>query len=151
MRLLPLAALLGLILLSGCASQAPYTAADLQQVKATYVQLLPVYEQFKADYTRKDGAALAVDFRREQGICRGVDVIDKRDSIDPNTNLFQASALLDGLCNTIESVYAWWQHQHHEHWDHSLVPNDPSVAFMGPDQGVEKMQGWLQRPAALTL
>ena len=139
-----------LIILAGCASSSPYTAQDLQQVKSTYDVLVPLYRQFRTAYLRRDDQGIVKGYRQEQQVCRTVDSIDQRDTIDPNTNLFQVSAGLDNLCNDIESVYAAWQKEHHRPYPKDIVPAFLSEAFQGSDLQLEKMQKQLRHPAALS-
>jgi hypothetical protein len=139
-----------LFVLVGCASSQPYTAQDLREVKSTYEVLVPLYVQFRAAYQRGDGSAMAGDYRREQRICRTVDAVDQRDTIDPNTNLFQVSAGLDNLCNDIESVYAAWEKEHHRPYPKDIVPAFLSEAFEGSDLQLKKMREQLRHPASLS-
>ena len=138
------------VLLVGCASTRPYTQLDLRQVKSTYAVLVPLYREFRAAYRRGDGQGIVDGYRQEQRVCRTVDAIDQRDSIDPNTNLFQVSAGLDNLCNDIESVYAAWQKEHHRPYPKDIIPAFLSEAFQGSDLELEKMRKQLHHPAALS-
>src|SRR5947209_16514304 len=93
MRFLPFGALL--LLLAGCASTSLYLPQDTVQVRQAASEIVPVYEGFKHAYLANNGASLAYWYGREQQDCKLVDVIDKRDSIDPNIKLFAASENLD--------------------------------------------------------
>ena len=149
MRWLPLTPLAAL-LLAGCLSSQPYTAQDLSAVKRVYAELLPLYVDFRSAYFHNDGVQMGQDFHVEQRLCKHVDVIDKRDSIDPNVNLFQASAGLDNFCNDIESVYAAWEKDHHLPYDKSIVPAFRLDAFKGSDVALKKLVKYLRNPSALS-
>jgi len=113
------------------------------------VLIVPVYKDFKQAYTRSDWKALRFWYDREQKDCRLVDVIDKRDSIDPNVKLFEASALLVSLCNDIEVGWAFWAKAHGEKYDKNLIP--PTIADVWKDgaYNIKKMHGLLRHPGAL--
>lgn len=145
LALLPL-----MLLLSGCFSTPLYTAQDLQQVRDSDHTLVPLYKDFRAAFHRRDAAVMQQDFEREQIAARQVDQIDVRDSIDPNTNLFQASAELDNLCNDIEAVWAAWEKAHHMPYDKSIQPALLSEAFQGSDKGLKDLAKWLRHPSSLS-
>lgn len=93
---------------------------------------------------------MTLDYRAEQVLCARVDVVDVRDTIDPNANLFQASAGLDNFCNDIESAYAGWERSHHHAYDKRVVPSYPENAFKGSQLSLKQMNMYLRRPAALS-
>jgi hypothetical protein len=93
---------------------------------------------------------MTLNYSREQELCTRVDVVDRRDTIDPNTNLFQASVGLDNFCNDIESSYAGWEKLHHRHYDKRVVPSFPENAFKASILSLEQMNKYLRRPAALS-
>src|SRR5947209_144673 len=94
-----------LVVLAGCRGTQLYTAQDLTGVKVARATVIPVYLQFKRDYRSNNPIRIQQGYAQEQQACKQVDVIDKRDTIDPNVNLFQASAELDDFCNAVESAY----------------------------------------------
>lgn len=129
-----------------------FSPLDLRQVRAVYSNLRPIYEQFKVADRSNNSQGLASAFAREQRLCVRVDTIDRRDTIDPNTNLFQASTGLDTLCNTIESIYAGWREQRHLPFDKSISAapaTDPTV-FEGADKTIAHMAKWLEHPSTLS-
>lgn len=140
-----------LLLLSGCAGTQIYTSQDLQQVHEAYAMLRPTYLAFKQAYETGDKALILKGYAREQRQCRLVDEIDNRDSIDPNTNLFAASVVLDGLCNTIESAYAWWAKNHGYPYNQNLVPDLAALVFVGSDYDLQKIVFYLRHPKSLTI
>ena len=136
--------------LVACGGKQLYTERDLREVKQTYAVLVPLYLDFRTAYRRGDGHEMVEDYRREQRVCRAVDSIDKRDTIDPNTNLFQVSAGLDNLCNDIESVYAAWEKAHGKPYDKRVIPAFASEAFQGTDKELKDMRKDLRHPSALS-
>lgn len=138
-----------LILLAGCAGTQPYTATDLRQVREAYATITPIYNAFKIAYAKNDEAAMNRLFAREQRACRLVDTIDNRDSINPNTNLFQASAYLDTFCNDIESAYSGWREAHGLSYDASLPKTLPGTYFLDGDYNMTQMPRLLKQPAGL--
>jgi hypothetical protein len=150
--LVPILILLILTPLAIAASRSsnPYTSQALRDVKQNYAQLHPVYLRFKASYQRKDALAMADQYRREQIVCAKVDKVDQRDTIDPNTDLFAASAELDNVCNLIESAYAAWEKAHHLKWDKRVTPAFPGDLWSGEDLSLKKMRGYLRHPSALS-
>jgi hypothetical protein len=138
-----------LILLAGCAGTQPYTSTDLRQVRQAYAEITPIYNAFKVAYAKNDQPAMNRLFAREQRVCRLVDTIDNRDSIGPNTNLFQASAYLDSFCNDIESAYSGWRQAHGLSYDKSLPKTIPGTYFLDGDYNMTQMARLLKRPAAL--
>ena len=131
-------------------SSKPYTQKDLRDVRNDYALLRPIYLGFRAAYFRNDARSMARYYDREQVVCSQVDQIDRRDSIDPNVNLFQASVGLDNFCNDIESGYAAWQRSHHLRYDKRVVPAFPGDVFKGGDLSLKKIAGFLRHPSALS-
>jgi hypothetical protein len=150
MKRLILPLVLATMLLAGCRGTQPYTSPDLKQVRAGYVLIKPVYLDFRAAYVRKDKPAIIRAYHRERVVCRVPDEIDKRDTIDPNVQLFQASIVLDNLCNAVESAYAYWAKQHGLPYDKNITPGRESEVFAGSDAGLEKIDGYLRHPASLS-
>lgn len=148
MRRLSLLALL--ILLAGCRGTQPYTAQDLSGVKVAQATIVPVYVAFKRSYFRDDVAAVKQTYAQEQRDCKQVDVIDKRDTIDPNVNLFQASAELDDLCNAIESAYVYWARKHGLPYDKTILPGRRQEVFLGSDTDLKTLPKYLRHPSALS-
>jgi hypothetical protein len=143
-------ALLGLCLcLSACRGSEIYSQEDLRQVHQVYVQLRPMYVSFKRAFQTNQTAGILQGFRREHAPCAVVDQIDNRDTIDPNVSLFQASIVLDDLCNAIESGYADWAIRHHLSYPSNLIPLRPSELFIGAEADLKKMNSYLRHPSAL--
>jgi hypothetical protein len=140
-----------LLLLNGCAGTQIYTPQDVQQVHQAYAMLRPTYLAFKQVYEIGDKALVLKDYAREQRQCRLVDEIDNRDSIDPSTNLFAASVVLDGFCNTIESAYAWWAKNHGYPYNPNLVPDLAGEVFVASDYDLQKIVFYLRHPKSLTI
>lgn len=143
------AALSLLLLLTACRGTQPYATQDLRQVRRAYAQIRPTYTAFEQAYRVGNTTGILTYFRQEQQECKLVDVIDKRDTIDPNINLFFASAALDDMCNAIESAYVTWAPKHGFPYDKSVLPSRPSDVFLGPDLDLTKMSGYLRNPASL--
>ena len=123
--------LLGLLVaLAGCRGTQLYTPQDLTAVKSAEATIVPVYLQFKRDYGRDNLARIKHTYAQEQRVCKQVDIIDKRDTIDPNVNLFQASAELDDFCNAIESAYVYWAKRHGLPYDKTIVPGRRQEVFL---------------------
>jgi hypothetical protein len=139
-----------LVALAGCRGTQPYTSADLTGVKTAEATIVPVYRQFKQEYGRDNRAEIQRTYAREQEVCKQVDVIDKRDTIDPNVNLFQASAELDDFCNSIESAYVYWAKRHGLPYDKSIVPGRRQEVFLQADADLLTIGKYLRHPAALS-
>jgi hypothetical protein len=137
-----------LLVLTGCRGTQPYSSQDLREVKQAYAQLYPNFTAFRHAYFRGQKASIQRYFRRNETMCRLADVIDKRDTIDPNVNLFQASIALDDMCNNVESVYALWAKEHHLRYDKSIVPSRKSEEFFGLDVELAKVPTYLKHPDA---
>jgi len=137
-------------LLSACGSSQAYSQEDFRQVTQAYSVLLPIYLDFRAAFRHDDFAQMTHDFASRRPACKEVDAVDRRDTIDPNTDLFQLSAGLDGMCNDIESVYAAWRKAHHMTYDKSIVPAFLSQAFNGSDRGLRIMAQFLRHPRDYT-
>ncbi|MGH2449363.1 MAG: hypothetical protein ACRDFS_12275 [Chloroflexota bacterium] len=149
MRPVFLLAALPFVLLAGCGSSQPYTALDLRQVNRGWASLKPIYFHFRNAYYGKNAAAMLHAYHQERRECRLMDQIDKRDTINPNTRLFEASSDLDSICNTIESVENMWAENHHKPYDKNLPLADPPY-FEGTDQIVLVMPSLLAAPAKLS-
>jgi hypothetical protein len=145
-----LVAIAMLLFLPACASSQEYSHQDLRQVNHAYSLLLPVYLDFRAAFHRGDFAQMTRDFASRRPACKEVDAIDRRDTIDPNTDLFQLSAGLDGMCNDIESVYAAWEKAHHMKFDKSIVLSFLAQAFKGSDRGLRIMAQFQRHPRDYT-
>lgn len=142
--------LLGLLMfLSGCRGTQPYTAQDLSAVKVAGETVIPVYLQFKRGYKSNDPALIEQGYQQEQQVCKQVDVIDKRDTIDPNVDLFQASAELDDFCNAVESAYAYWAKKHHLPYDKTIVPGRHQEVFLQSDLDLKTFQKYVRDASAL--
>ncbi|HEX8918112.1 MAG TPA: hypothetical protein VF898_06395 [Chloroflexota bacterium] len=140
--------LLGLV---GCSSSRPYTALDLAQVKAGYHSLLPVYLHYRKAFFAHDFAVMQQEFAAEQVICKTqIDPVDRRDTIDPNTNLFQASGDLDNMCNDVESTYAGYRKLHHMSYDKTINPSFPPESFSGSDKELAAIKKYFKHPSALS-
>jgi hypothetical protein len=90
------------------------------------------------------------DFLKEQQICKEVDVVDHRDSIDPNVNLFAVSAGEDNLCNDIEEYYAAWEKSQGLPYDHSTHPGSTVGAFEDLDKYMALLAKQLASPSKLS-
>lgn len=148
MRRLPL--LLPILLLVACKGTQAYSKTDLRQVKHGYSTIAPVYLQFHKAYFAGDTRRIVRLYHREQRDCRIVDVVDRRDTIDPNVNLFAVSAGLDDMCNAIESAYAGWAKQHGYPYDKSVELGRPEDVFIQADADWVKMPDQMKHPAALS-
>lgn len=146
MRRAPLLVLV--LVLAACRGTQAYTSLDLQQVRHAYRQIPPVYRDFKAAYLAGNTRLILQDYAREQQVCRQLDPIDRRDTIDPSTNLFAASVGLDDLCNDIESAYASWASKHHRPFDKTIPTTTPDAEFVDGDAALEKMPAEMAHPAA---
>lgn len=144
-----LIALFALVILAGCAGSQPYESIDLQQVTEAYHTITPIYNAFKVAYAANDERQMNVLYAREQRACRLVDTIDARDTIDPNIDLFQASAYLDTFCNDIETAYNAWRQAHHLSYDANLPSTLPGTYFEDGDYNMTQMPIMLRHPAAL--
>lgn len=143
-----LCSLLILILLAGCTGTQPYTATDLHQVREAYATITPIYNAFKVAYANNNAPAMNRLFARHTRACRLVDTIDSRDTIDSNTNLFEASSYLDSFCNDIESAYSGWRQAHGLSYDKSLPATIPGTYFVDGDYNMTQMARLLRHPAA---
>jgi len=103
---------------------------------------------FKASYLRGDTRDILRGYKQEQAASKTVDAIDKRDSIDPNTKLFQATIGLDNFCNAIESAYTSWAKSRHYPYDKSVPPGVPPDVFVEADKSLPKMPGYFRHPTA---
>jgi hypothetical protein len=137
-------------LLVGCGLPPPFTKQDLQQVRQGYATILPLYNDFKTAYFQENTQRILSDYQQEQKDCRLVDEIDNRDTIDPNTNLFQASAGLDDMCNWIEEAYAGWAKPLGYPYPKDVIPSPRTYAFTNTAETLAKIPKYLQHPAALS-
>lgn len=144
--LIPLAA----ALLSGCGTPPPYTHQDMMQVTQSFDRLLPVYLSFRDAWFNNNGPVMTHDYALEQRYCTVVDQIDKRDTIDPNINLFAVSAGLDGFCDGIEEYYAAWLKSQHLPYDRQVQPGLTSTGFLNTDLWVAELKQELRHPNAYT-
>lgn len=140
---------LALFALAACAGSQPYSKRDLSQVHQAYGEIVPIYLSFKQAYMSNDTPGVLRAFHREQQACRLVDVVDKRDTIDPNVQLFQASAALDNLCNDIEGIYVVWAKKHRYPYDKGIQPAFVEDAFKDGDLNVKKLPKYLKHPSDL--
>jgi hypothetical protein len=138
------------VFLAGCRGTQLYSKQDLQQVHQAWNELRPTYLAFERAYKQNDVPAMLADYHRERRQCKLVDVIDNRDSIDPNVHLFAASAALDDICNTIESAYTTWAIPHHYPYDQNVVPSRKGDEFIGMDLEFKEIPKWLRHPSTLT-
>ena len=137
-----------LAVLAACRGTQAYTAEDLAQVKEAYNNIPPIYIAFKRVYYGGDTAGILAEYHKAQAACRVEDAVDKRDTIDPNTNLFAASSGLDSLCNDMDSAYVQWAKQHHYPYDKSIVPGRREDVFVDGDANLLKMPKQMEHPAA---
>jgi len=145
-RLLPLLAIV--LVFSSCRGTYSYTPKDLKQVRRDYRLVVPIYEQFRTAFLRGNGRAIRYWHVRELATCRLNNRIDKRDSIDPRTNLWAASVTLDDLCNAMDSGYAYWAMQHHLPYDKKIYPAPPDQVFVGSDAELLLLPKEMAHPAA---
>jgi hypothetical protein len=136
--------------LAGCRGTQPYTSQDLTGVKSIAATIVPVYREFKQAYRHDDRPVIESTFAREQAVCKQVDVIDKRDTIDPNVNLFQASAELDDFCNSIEDAYVFWAKAHKLPYDKSIFLGRRQEVFDTADADLKTIKKYLRHPSALS-
>jgi hypothetical protein len=124
-----------LVVLAGCRGTEAYTSQDLSGVKTAEATIVPVYLQFKRDYRRDNQAAIQRTYAREQEVCKQVDVIDQRDTIDPNV---------------IESAYVYWAKGHGLPYDKSIVPGRRQEVFLGSDADLKTIHKYVLHPSALS-
>jgi hypothetical protein len=134
--------------LAACRGTQAYTQQDLTQVKTAYAELRPVYLHFRHAFYASDTQGILRNYHVERRDCRLVDQIDRRDTIDPNVNLFFASAELDNMCNAIESAYVTWAKPHHYPYLRAIVPGIPKEVFGGTDKELKKMRKYFKHPAS---
>ncbi len=147
MRLLLLGVLV--ILLAGCQGSQLYTQQDLSQVHQGWNEIFPTYRAFETAYKANDTRGILTQFARIEKECKIPDEIDKRDSIDPNIKLFEASVALDDMCDTVESAYVTWAKPHGYPYDKTVVPSLPADVFIGTDVEVKGVPKLLAHPADL--
>ncbi len=140
--------LMGLVVLAGCQGTQAYLPQDLTGVKVAEATVIPLYKQFKVVYKHHDVPGMKKTYAQEQQACKQVDVIDKRDTIDPNVNLFQASAFLDNFCNAIESGYAFWEKSQGLPYDKDLTTGLQREIFISPDSDLKTIGKLMRHPAA---
>jgi hypothetical protein len=142
--------LLGLVpILAACRGTQAYTAEDLSQVRTAYAELRPVYVAFRHAFYANGVQGILRNYHLERQDCRIVDEVDQRDTIDPNVNLFFASAELDNMCNSIESAYVTWAKPHHYPLLKGVDSGIPAEIFGGTDDELKKMNHYLAHPASL--
>jgi hypothetical protein len=139
-----------ILVLAGCRGTQPYSSADLTGVKSAKIALVPLYRQFKRAYRHGNQAEIQRAYAQEREVCKGVDAIDKRDTIDPNVNLFQVSAELDDFCNAIEDAYAFWAKQHGLPYDKSIFLGRRQEVFLQADADLKTIGKYMRHPAALS-
>lgn len=137
------------VTLTACRGSEAYSQEDFQQVHQVYAELRPLYESFKRAYLADQASGVLQGYRREHPPCAIVDQIDRRDTIDPNVGLFQVSIALDDMCNAIEAGYAEWAKEHHRPYPKDILPQQPSLIFLGPETDFLKIKRYLRHPAAL--
>jgi len=141
--------LLLLPLLAACRGTQLYTSQDLSQVKKAYAELKPTYLAFERAFEANNTREILSGYHTELHQCHLVDAIDQRDTIDPNINLFYASAELDNMCNAIELGYTTWASTRGYPYPHDIVPARPIDIFPGTDSGLLLMKMYLAKPSAL--
>jgi hypothetical protein len=134
--------------LAACRGTQAYTSLDLTQVRTAYAELRPVYVSFRHAFYARDAQSILGNYHLERRDCRMVDQIDQRDTIDPNVNLFFASAELDNMCNSIESAYVTWAKPHHYPLLKGVPSGIPAEIFGGTDQELKEMKKYLARPSS---
>ncbi len=145
--LLPLTLLA--VMLTACTGTQKYSSRDFQQVHQGWAELRVTYPAFRAAFKADDTAGILAWYHRERQQCKLVDEIDNRDSIDPNINLFWASAALDDICNTIETAYTTWARPHGYPYDKNIVPARPAEIFVGMDLEFKEIPKMLRHPDSL--
>jgi hypothetical protein len=140
-------ALLALALLAGCAGSQPYSAVDLKQVRQAYAAIAPVYWSFRKAYVDNNFPAMKRLVRQERSVCHLATVVDKRDTIDPNVNLYLASSYLDSFCNDIETAYNAWRKAHGMSYDDSLPSTLAGTYFEDGDYNIQEIGPLLRNPA----
>jgi hypothetical protein len=139
--------LLALVVLAGCAGSQPYSALDLKQVRQAYAAVRPVYWAFRAAYIANNYPAMKRLFAQEQRACHIEDVVDKRDTIDPNVNLYQASSQVNSFCNDIETAYAAYRKAHAMPYDELVNETLPGTYFEDGDYNMQIIGRYLGNPA----
>jgi hypothetical protein len=139
-----------LLLLAGCRGTQSFTQQDLSDVKQAWNALNPTMQAFRQGYKTGNASTIQGAFRQNEIYCKIVDGVDKRDTIDPNVNLFQASIALDDICNNIESVYVEWEKAHGLPYDTTIVPSRPGDEFLGLDKEMKKVPNYLRNPGSLS-
>lgn len=147
MRFLVLCTLL--VLLAGCQGAQLYTQEDLHQVNQGWNELYPTYRAFETAYKVGNTNGILTQFARLEQECKIPDQIDKRDTIDPNIKLFEASVALDDMCDTVESAYVTWAKPHGYPYDKTVLPSRPSEVFIGTDVEVKGVPKLLAHPSEL--
>lgn len=135
-----------LILLSACRGTYAYTHLDLVQTWEEYHHIVPIYRQFHTVYLADNGSEIQDLHRREVAACQINYAVDKRDTIDPSTNLWQASVTLDDLCNAMDSAYAYWAEKHHLPYDNQLYAAPPDQVFQQSDLELQMLWKELLHP-----
>lgn len=146
-RYLPVLILLPV--LAACRGTQPYTSLDLSQVRTGYAEIKPTYLAFKHAFITNDSHGIRANYRVEQRQCKLVDEIDKRDTIDPNVNLFFASIELDSFCNAIEMAYVDWAKANGYSFPKDIPPSRKDEIWGGTDKELKKMRKYLAHPGSL--
>ncbi|MGI8969022.1 MAG: hypothetical protein ACR2GA_07970 [Chloroflexota bacterium] len=140
-----------LVALAGCAGTQPYSQRDFHQVTTAFHQLVPAWWGYEQAYKRHDTAGILRNFHVEQHVCYTlVDEVDHRDTIDPNVNLFHASASLDNICNSIEELYRTWAQKNGYPFNKHIPPALPAQTFLGQNKELPIMTKQMRHPSALT-
>ncbi len=142
--------LLLLPLLVACRGTDLYTSRDLAQVKQAYATIKPIYLAFRYAYHHHLTAGIVSNYHREQRACRLVDDINRRDTIDPGTNLFAASDDLDSFCNDIEEAWSYWAPRHGYPYKKSVPASRPTQEFLDGDFNLGKIKAYLRHPSQLS-
>lgn len=140
-------ALLALALLAGCAGSQPYSALDLKQVRQSYATIAPIYWAFRKAYIANNFPAMKRLHAKERAACHLEHVVDNRDTIDPNVNLYLASSQIDSFCNDMETAYSEWRKAHGMTYDESLPSTLAGTYFEDGDYNMQEIGRLLRHPA----
>jgi hypothetical protein len=139
-----------LLVLVGCASNQPYTQQDLHEVRAASATLTPLVYAFRHAFFSDNTPGVLSAYHQERIACRLVDAIDRRDTINPNVKLWQASADLDDYCNDIESGFSTYAIEHHLPYDKKVNPSLRYDVMQQSKLDMKKMPDLLRHPADLS-
>jgi hypothetical protein len=137
------------LVLAGCARTGPYSSQDLRDVRTAYDTIRPILLAFESSYFRHNSQGILSGYHREMTACKLADRIDKRDSIDPNVKLFEASADLDNMCNDMDSTYTLWAKSNGYPYDKTVTPALPGDVFKSAEKSMKEMGELLRHPASL--